>query len=55
MYNIWVDILSDMLATKQITPAKGLKKAVVDKLISPTEYKAICGTDYTAPAQGGTT
>lgn len=50
MKNVWVDILTDMLAAKEITAAKGLKKAVVDGLISPAEYKTICGTDYTAPA-----
>lgn len=49
MKNIWVDILTDMFQSKQITAAKGLKKAVTDGLIGPDEYKTITGTDY-APA-----
>ncbi len=32
-----------------------LGQAVGYGLISPTEYKQICGADYTAPARGGTT
>lgn len=55
MKNIWVDILTDMFKGGQITAAKGLKKAVKDGLIGPDEYKAITGTDYAAPATGGTT
>ncbi len=55
MKNIWVDILTDMLKSKQITAAKGLKRAVVDGLIGPDEYKQITGEEYTAPATGGTT
>lgn len=48
MKNIWVDILLDMLESKQITTAKGLKKAVADGLISQAEYKTITGEDYGA-------
>lgn len=51
MKNIWVDILMDMFQSKQITAAKGLKKAVTDGLIGSEEYKTITGEDYTAPAE----
>lgn len=55
MKNIWVDIMTDMFRSGQITAAKGMKKAVKDGLIGPDEYKQITGEEYTAPAAGGNT